>query len=77
MLVSFSDLIKLEKIPRDFPNMKIHQSNSIHNFTDILLCEFQDVLSNKLNPIPMKTDKTMHMTLNAGATPKNVLSVPF
>ena len=75
MLVSCNDLINLEIIPRDFPNVRIQNCWSIKEFEDILIGVFLGVLSDELNPEPMKTDKPMHITLLPGATPKAVLSV--
>ena len=42
--------------------------------SNFLIGEFPGVLSNELNPEPMKTEKPMHITLMPGATPKKVLS---
>ena len=74
MLVSCNDLINLEIIPRDFPNVRIQNCRRIKKFKDILIGEFPEVLSDELNPEPMKTDKPMHITLLPRATPKKVLS---
>ena len=54
MLVSCNDLINLEIIPRNFPNVRIQNCRSIKEFKDILIGEFPGVLSNELNPEPMK-----------------------
>ena len=74
MFVSCSDLISLEIIPRNFPNVRIQICRSIKEFKDVLIGEFPGVLSNRLNLEPMKTDKPLHITLLPGATPKKVLS---
>ena len=74
MLVSCNNLIGLEIIPRDFPNVRIQSCRSIKEFKDILIGEFPGVLSDKLNPEPMKTERPMPITLMPGATPKKVLS---
>ena len=74
MLVSCNDLIGLEIMPQNFPNVRIQNYRSIKQFKDILIGEFPTVLSNDLNPEPMKTEKPMHITLLPGATPKKVLS---
>ena len=74
MLVSYNNLISLEIIPRNFPNVRVQNCRSIKQFKDILIGEFPTVLSDDLNPEPMKTDKPMHITLLPGATPKKVLS---
>ena len=74
MLVSYNNLIGLEIIPRDFPNLRIQNCRSIKEFTDILIGEFPGLLSDELNPEPMKTEKPMHITLMPGAAPKKVLS---
>ena len=47
MLVSCNDLINLEIIPRDFPNVRIQNCRSIKEFKDILIGEFPGVLSDK------------------------------
>ena len=74
MLVSCNDLIHLEKIPRNFPNVRIQNCRSIKEFKDILIGEFPSVLSDEPNPDPMKIEKPMHIALLPGATPKKVLS---
>ena len=74
LLVSCNDLIGLEIIPRDFPNVQIQNCRSIKEFKDILIGEFPGFLSDELNPEPMKKEKPMHISLIPGATPKNVLS---
>ena len=73
MLVSCNDLIRLEIIPRHFPNVRIQNCPSIKEFKDILISQFPGVLSDKLNPKPMETDKPMHIILLPGATPRKVL----
>ena len=40
MLVSCNNLINLEIIPRDFPNIRIKNCRSIKEFKDILIGEF-------------------------------------
>ena len=74
MLVSCNNLIRLEIIPRNFPNVRIQNCRSIKEFEDILIGEFPSVLSDELNPEPMKTEKPMRITMLPGATPKKVLS---
>ena len=74
MLVSCNDLIGLEIIPRNFPNVRIQNCRSIQQFKDILIGESPTLLRDDLNPEPMKTDKPMHITLLPGATPKKFLS---
>ena len=63
MLVSCNDLIRLEIIPQNFPNDRIQNCRSIKQFKDVLIGEFPTVLSNDLNPEPMKTEKPMPITL--------------
>ena len=60
MLVSCNNLINLQVIPRDFLNIRIQSCRSIREFKDILIGKFPGVLSNELNPEPMKTEKRMH-----------------
>ena len=67
MLVSCNDLIELEIIPRNFPNIRIQNCRSIKEFKEILIRD-------KLNPEPMKMEKPMHITLLPGATLKKILS---
>ena len=62
MLVSCNDLIGLEIIPRDFPNVRIQNCRNIREFNDILIGEFPGVLSKKLNPEPMKTNQSRQQT---------------
>ena len=69
MLVSCNNLILLEIMPRNFPNVRIQNCRSIKEFKDILIREFLSVLSDTLNPEPMKSEKQMHITLLPGATP--------
>ena len=54
MLVSCSDLIKLRAIPEGFPNVQIIECRQATDKEprEILMEEFQDVLSDELNPEP-------------------------
>ena len=70
MLVSCNDLIGLEIIPRGFPNVRIQNCRNIKQFKDILIGEFPTVLSDDLNPEPMKTDIPLHITLLPGLHPR-------
>ena len=74
MLVSCNDLIPLEIIPRNFPNVRTQNRRSIKGFKDILIGEFPGVLGDELNPEPMRTEKPMNITLLPGAKPKKALS---
>ena len=53
MLVSCNDLIRLEIIPRNFPNVRVLNCRGIKEFKDFLIGEFPGVLSDELNPEPM------------------------
>ena len=74
MLVSCSDLIKLRAIPEGFPNVQIVECRKAldREPKEILMEEFEDVLSDELNPEPMRTEAPMHISLMKGALPKKV-----
>ena len=61
MLVSCQDLVKLQVIPKGFPNQRIQWCQSTGEFKNILINEFAGVLSDDLNPEPMKSEKPMHI----------------
>ena len=76
MLISCSDLIKLKAIPSRFPNAIVEECRAAQeeDYTKILMEEFKDVLSDELNPTPMKTKTPMHISLKKGVAPKKVTS---
>ena len=57
MLVSCNNLINLEITPRNFPNVRIQNCKSIKELKHILIAEFPGILSNELNPEPMKASR--------------------
>ena len=55
-------------------SVRVQNCRSIKEFKNILIGKLLGVLSNELNPEPIKTDKPMHIALLPGATPKKALS---
>ena len=72
MLVSCRDLVKLQVIPKGFPNQRIQWCQRTCEFKDLLIKEFGSTLSDDLNPEPMKSEKPMHISLRPGAIPTKV-----
>ena len=74
MLISFKDLETLKCIPIGFPNTVVEQckcfekARAVATTTIPLQEEFQDILSDELNPKPMNC-APMKIELIAGATP--------
>ena len=74
MLISFKDLETLKRIPIGFPNTVVEQckcfekAGAVATTTIPLEEEFQDIISNELNPKPMNC-APMKIELIAGATP--------
>ena len=65
MLLSYTDLIDLKIIPGGFPNTIVETCREIStNFEcENLIKDYPDVLSDELNPRPMRTEKPMHIHL--------------
>ena len=70
MLLSCNDLINLEIIPRNFPNVRIQNCRSIKKFKDILIGEFPEVLSHELNPEPMRRTNPCKLRFYLGQHPR-------
>ena len=73
MLISYQDLLKFQIIPINFLYKVLTYAVS----TDVLESikhDFSDVLNDRLNPTPMKTDKPKHISLKDNAKPLNVLT---
>ena len=74
MLISFKDLETLTRIPIGFPNTVVEQckcfekARVVATTTKSLKEEFQDIISDELNPKPMNCTP-MKIELVAGATP--------
>ena len=74
MLISFKDLETLKRIPIGFPNTVVEQcrcfekARAVTTTTIPLEKEFQDIISNELNPKPMNC-APMKIELIAGVTP--------
>ena len=68
MLLSCADLIRLRAIPKGFPNAVIEECRAAsEDWRKILMAEYSDVLSDELNPKPMKTESPMRISLKKGA----------
>ena len=66
MLISYQDLLKL-----NFPYKVLTYTVSA-GVMESIKHDFSDVLNHRLNPIPMKTDKPMHINLKGDAKPLKV-----
>ena len=77
MLWGIKHLIEFKRIPQGFPNTILNDNDEFCFRTTIKLLsqefttEFNDILSNELNPLPMKGDP-MGISLKANAIPKKV-----
>ena len=76
MLLSYTDLIALKIIPGGFPNAIVEACREITTDSECekLIKDYPDILSDKLSPRPMKTDKPMHIHLMEGAVPRKITS---
>ena len=76
MLLSCQDLITLKAIPIGFPNSVVESCKQVkfEPYRTTLLEEFTDVLSDELNPKPMKTAAPMKISIKRGANPRKVTS---
>ena len=73
MLISYQDLQKFQVIPINFPYKVLTYTVS----TDVMESikqDFSDVLNDRLNLTPMKTDKPMQISLKENAKPLKVLA---
>ena len=70
MLLSCQDLITLKAIPEGFPNSVVESCEQVkfEPYRTTLLEEFKDVLSDELNPKPMKTAAPMKISIKRGPT---------
>ena len=75
MLLSCTDLIRLRAIPKGFPNAVVEECRAAsEDWRKILMAEYSDVLSDELNPQPMKTESPMRISLKKGAIPRKITS---
>ena len=68
-LISETALKKLRVISWNFPFDTVRQVKSEKCLTEEIQEEYKDIMSDELNPIPMKTEKEMHINI----TSKNVI----
>ena len=73
MLISYQGLLKFLVIPINFPYKVLIYPVST-DFMESIKHNFSDVLNDRLNPIPMKTYKPMHINLKENAKPLKVLA---
>ena len=73
MLISFQDLLKFQVIPINFPYEVLTYTVT----TDVMGSikhDYSDILNDRLNPVPMKTDKPMLINLKDNAKPLKVMA---
>ena len=72
MLISYDDLVSLQRIHPGFPHVRVHNNNAVNHVTSPsvireitaeIMSEYEDVLSDELNPVPMQTGTDMHINL--------------
>ena len=73
MLISYQDLLKFQVIPQNFPYEVLTYSVTTDVLEDIKR-EFADVLSDHLNPIPMKSSQPMKIHLKEDAKPLRIIA---
>ena len=82
MLISYKDLVSLQRIHPGFPHVRVHNNNAVHHealpttvrdLTAEILSEYEDVLSDELNPVPMQTGTDMHINLIDNVKPFKTL----
>ena len=74
MLISYQDLLKFQVIPINFP-YEVLTYTVITDVVESINHDFSDVLNDRLNATPMKTDKPMQINLSEDAKPLKVLAV--
>ena len=73
MLISYQDLLKLQVISINFPCEVLTYTVSA-DVMESIKHDFLDVLNDRLNPVPMKTDKPMLINHKENAKPLKVLA---
>ena len=73
MLISYQDLLKFQVIPINFPYDVLTYTVTA-DVMESIKHDYSDVLNDRLNPVPMKTDKLMTINLKENAKPLKVIA---